>query len=110
MTSISLSSALTIRPALAADAAAIAWLAELDSAPVPTGSLLLASVDDRPVVALSLDTGAVVADPFTPTAELVAMLRDRAERINRAAIGHEPAGVASRWLGRARHARRSYAA
>jgi hypothetical protein len=110
MTSISLSSALTIRPAMAADAAAIAWLADLDSASVPTGSLLLAMIDDRLVVALSLDTGAVVADPFSPTAELVSMLRERAARIRQAAAGGTSSGRTSRWLGRARSARKTFAA
>ena len=72
---------LAIRPATPDDAMLVARLAALDSAPVPSGDLLLGIVDGAPLVALSLATGAVVADPFSPTAELVSMLRERAERL-----------------------------
>lgn len=72
---------IALRPATPDDADAIARLAALDSAPVPSGPHLLAAVDGTPVAALSLTTGEAVADPFTPTAALVAMLRMRAEHL-----------------------------
>ncbi|MCW3012880.1 MAG: hypothetical protein JWO90_3284 [Solirubrobacterales bacterium] len=72
---------LAIRPADHADAPAVARLAALDSADVPTGRLLLGIVDDRLLAAVSLEDGTVVADPFAPTAELVALLRRRADRV-----------------------------
>lgn len=78
---------LTLRPATASDAAEVSRLAQLDSAPIPAGDLLLALVDDRPMAALSLETGAVVADPFSPTADLVAMLRERAANLREAGAG-----------------------
>jgi hypothetical protein len=72
--------AITIRTAYADDATAVARLAALDSAPVPTGRLLAAEVDGELRAVLSLATGAVIADPFAPTADLVALLRLQAER------------------------------
>jgi hypothetical protein len=59
----------------------VARLAALDSRPAPTGEVLLALVDDRPVAALSLEDGSVVADPFAPSAGAVELLQVRAERL-----------------------------
>ena len=75
------SSILAIRPATGDDAAALARLAALDSAAIPHGDLLVGSVDGRPLAALSLCTGQVVADPFAYTDELVGLLRQRARRL-----------------------------
>lgn len=72
---------LAIRPATADDTDAVIRLAALDSAAVPEGALLLGVVDGRPQAVISIDTGAVVADPFVFTAELVALLRHRADRL-----------------------------
>ncbi len=63
-------------------------LAELDSAPALGGRRLLALSDGWPVAAISLEDGRVVANPFTPTAEAVAMLRLRAGQLDRAAERH----------------------
>jgi hypothetical protein len=68
----------TIRPASHGDLPAIASLAELDSAPVPRGRVLLAELRGRVVAAISLESGALFADPFVPTAEVVADLRAKA--------------------------------
>ena len=70
---------LTLRRASAADAAALADLAGLDSTRVPGGDVLLAETAGRPVAALSLVDGHVAADPFVPTRDVVALLRVRAE-------------------------------
>jgi hypothetical protein len=76
---ISVHPAITIRPAYADDQRPLARLAALDSAPgTPAGPLLLAEIDGEPKAALSLVDGSVIADPFTPTADLVALLRHRA--------------------------------
>ena len=64
-----------MRPATAADRAALTELAALDSAAPLAGRVLLAEADDRLVAALSLDDGRVVADPFARTRAVVAMLR-----------------------------------
>ncbi|HEY7455539.1 MAG TPA: hypothetical protein VH683_13290 [Thermoleophilaceae bacterium] len=65
----------TIRIADSGDAFAVRRLAVTDSADPLTGSVLLAEVDNELWAALSLDTGAAVADPFRPSAEAVELLR-----------------------------------
>jgi hypothetical protein len=50
----------------------------LDSARALRGAALLACVDGAPRAALSLADGRVVADPFHPSDDLVALLRVRA--------------------------------
>jgi hypothetical protein len=73
---------ITIRLAYADDQASLARLAALDSAAgVPAGPLLLAEVDEQLSAALSLTDGSVIADPFLPTADLIALLRTRAKAI-----------------------------
>jgi hypothetical protein len=72
---------LTIRRATAEDALAVRRLAILDSAFPPTGEVLLAEQGKELWAALSLDTGAAVADPFRPSRDLVDLLRFRAGRL-----------------------------
>ncbi len=68
-----------IRRAYADDAIALARLAALDSADaVPAAPVLVAELDGELSVALSLTDGSVIADPFVPTAEVVALLALRA--------------------------------
>jgi hypothetical protein len=68
-----------IRPARASDAADLAVLAALDSAAPLTGEVVLAEHSEGEVAAaMSLDTGAVIADPFVPTSQLVELLRTAA--------------------------------
>lgn len=74
---------LTVRFAAAADAPALARLAELDCAPLPPAPLLVGERDGRPIVALSLSDGAVVANPFVPTRDVVALLELRARQLGR---------------------------
>jgi hypothetical protein len=66
---------LTIRHATASDEADLTRLAALDSSRLPSGELLVAALDDRLVAALSIDTGAAVADPFEHTAAIVDSMR-----------------------------------
>jgi hypothetical protein len=72
---------LTIRRATAADLFAVRRLAALDSAFPPTGDVLLAEMGDELWAALSIDTGAAVADPFRPSRDIVDLLRFRAGRL-----------------------------
>ncbi|HEY1776942.1 MAG TPA: hypothetical protein VGG41_12345 [Solirubrobacteraceae bacterium] len=72
---------LTLRLATSADRSALARLAELEQAASPQEPVLLGEVMQRPVAALSLRDGRVVADPFMPTAELVELMRLRARQI-----------------------------
>jgi hypothetical protein len=75
----------TIRVAGPADAVAIHRLAALDSARVPDGTVLLGLVDGEPWAALTLESGAAVADPFERSGEVVTLLRERARL-----LGYEP--------------------
>jgi hypothetical protein len=67
----------TVRRALPEDGPALQRLASLDSTHLPAGETLLAARGGRLLAALSIETGAVAADPFAPTAELVDLLRLR---------------------------------
>jgi hypothetical protein len=68
----------TVRPADDADRDALRRLAGLDSAEVPPGRLLVADSGGELRAAVAIDTGVAIADPFHPTADLVALLRARA--------------------------------
>jgi hypothetical protein len=81
MPSIALAPSVLIRAARGSDGSAIARVAALDSAAVPAGELIVAEADGALVAARSLDTGAVVADPFRPTADVVALLDLRARAL-----------------------------
>ena len=69
---------LTLRLATSADRAALARLADLEQTSAPAEPVLIGVVMARPIAALSLSDGRVIADPFAPTAELVELLRLRA--------------------------------
>jgi hypothetical protein len=69
---------ITIRPSTKADLPEIAQLAALDSRHSPAGDALLAFVDHELRAAVDLDSGDAVADPFHHTADLVELLRLRA--------------------------------
>jgi hypothetical protein len=71
----------TVRHTRPADAEAIARLAALDSGRTPTGPMLVAESDARILAALPLGSGRPIADPFTPTTELVALLKLRANQL-----------------------------
>jgi hypothetical protein len=71
----------TIRWSTPADTRHVEHLAALDEAAVPAAPLLLAFVGDELWAALSLGTGAVVSDPFRPSAGLVPLLRERGQQL-----------------------------
>jgi hypothetical protein len=73
---------LTLRLATGADRSALADLAELEQTTAPAEPVLLGVVMQRPLAALSLSDGRVIADPFFPTAELVELLRFRARQLS----------------------------
>jgi len=64
-----------VRPARPVDAADLRRLAALDSARPLTGEVLIAVSGGDVAAAMSLDSGAVIANPFQPTAHLVELLR-----------------------------------
>jgi hypothetical protein len=72
-----------VRPARDVDTADLVNLARLDSARPLTGEVLLAVQGGEVAAAMSLDTGAVVADPLRPTAHLVELLRTAGRPVSR---------------------------
>lgn len=87
---------LTVRLATPDDHLSLRRVAELDSATVPPPPLLIGEIDERPVAALSLSTGAAIADPFHPTAEIVQLLRMRARSLQRCAPANRRLRLPSR--------------
>ncbi len=71
----------TVRHARAEDAGTLERLAALDSAHAPGGPLLVAESEARIVAALPLGSGRPIADPFEPTAEVLALLELRATQL-----------------------------
>ncbi|MEA2413088.1 MAG: hypothetical protein QOC77_3649 [Thermoleophilaceae bacterium] len=70
-----------MRHASTEDSARIRTLALLDDKRIPAGPFLVAEAGGEIVAARSLSTGAVVADPFRLTSDIVAMLRLRANQV-----------------------------
>jgi hypothetical protein len=78
----SVRSHVTVREAHLGDDAALVRLAALDSGPVPERPALVAESDARILAALPFGSGRPVADPFEPTAELVALLELRRRQLD----------------------------
>jgi hypothetical protein len=78
------------------DGAAVARLAQLDTADAPPSPLLGAIVEDRLVAAHSLPTGESIADPFRHTAQIRSLLRERAGQVS----GGRRRGLLGRLRGR----------
>jgi hypothetical protein len=82
---------LTIRVANPDDTPALLRLAALDSAAPLTGRVLMAELDTVPVAAVSLEAGAVIADPFQHTEDAVRVLRLRRYQLLRQGADVAPA-------------------
>jgi hypothetical protein len=67
----------TIRWARAADLPALERVAALDSKHLPPGPMLVATVGGQIWAAVSTLDGALVADPFVPSGDLVGLLCTR---------------------------------
>ena len=70
-----------MRLARAADAEAVARLAQRDGHRMPGGPTVIAEVGGAVLAARSLETGASAADPFRPTAQLAELLELRAAHL-----------------------------
>jgi hypothetical protein len=81
MTATAITAPVLVRVATPDDARAVARLAALDSAATPAGELLLAEVAGELRAAVRVEDRAAIADPFEPTAGLVALLRARAAQV-----------------------------
>jgi hypothetical protein len=77
----SIDAPITIRPAAAQDAAAIARLAVLDGHRLPAGEQLVAEAGGRILAAAEVTSGTTVADPFQPTAGVARLVALRAEQL-----------------------------
>lgn len=78
-----------LRTARPQDGPALRRLAALDDAAPLAGAVLVAEQSCELRAALSLHSGRAIADPFHPTADLVALLRARAALLSDAAdSGH----------------------
>jgi hypothetical protein len=82
----------TVRQAHPSDAVALGRLASLDSGHAPAGAALVAESDARILAALPLGSGRAIADPFEPTAELVALLELRRDQLRRERQERRPFG------------------
>ncbi|HEY7967722.1 MAG TPA: hypothetical protein VID68_11885 [Solirubrobacteraceae bacterium] len=71
-----------IRVAGEDDALRLQRLAELDSAAVPVGRLLVAEVGGELWAARQIDGSHTIADPFHPTADLLALLTLRCRQLH----------------------------
>jgi hypothetical protein len=100
---------ITIRRLGPSDETAIERLAEIDSSIRPTGELLGAEVEGRLLVALSIESGESVANPFARTEELRALVGIRATQLrsrkaarrrsrSRGALAGSPPGAGGRLL------------
>ena len=72
---------ITVRRSVSGDSSELERLAALDSARPPTGPALVAEADSRMLAALPLGSGRPIADPFEPTAAIVALLELRAAQM-----------------------------
>jgi hypothetical protein len=73
---------ITIRLAGKNEQAAIEELAELSGRAAPSGRILVAEVDGRVLAALPQASREPIADPFSPTSELGALLSLRAAQLD----------------------------
>jgi hypothetical protein len=73
-----LTAPITLRGASPHDHAALWRLAALDSASLPPAPLMIGEVDGALRAAVSIADGTAIADPFYPTAHVVALLRTHA--------------------------------
>jgi hypothetical protein len=90
-------STLAIRLARPDDALAVRRLAALDDAPPLAGERLIALLDGEPVAAASLADGRTIANPFLPTADIVALLNLRARQLRRRDTPRAPATPRHPW-------------
>lgn len=73
----------SVRPFTEEDIDTVRLLAALDSKQMPTGAVLVAERSGEVIAAIALDGGDVLADPFKPTADVVALLKLRASQLQR---------------------------
>ncbi|HEX2371956.1 MAG TPA: hypothetical protein VHI33_05010 [Solirubrobacterales bacterium] len=91
---------ITIRDAVPADRGELRRLAELDSARLPGGPMVVGEIDGEVRAAYSVAERRAIANPFRRTAELVALVELHARQANRArkqprrrSVAPQPPGI-----------------
>jgi hypothetical protein len=74
------SSSIVLRHAVSNDVPALNRLAQLDSKHLASGTYVVAERDGALIAALAEPSGATIADPFTPSADAVSLLRQWAQQ------------------------------
>jgi hypothetical protein len=87
----------TLRLATPDDAGRLRTLAQLDSAQVPSGPVLIAEIDGRLLAALPLEGGAPIADPFRRSAGVIQLLRMRAAQLDGGSRSSRRSVLVPRW-------------
>jgi hypothetical protein len=95
---------ITVRRAVAADYGDLERLAALDSTRPPRGPALVAEADSRMIAALPIGSGRAIADPFEPSAEVVALPHLRAQQLAEASNAPRRRGLLARASSRLRRA------
>ena len=75
---------LTIRAAEYGDRDQLIRLAQRDSSEVPDGALVVGEIGGEIRAAVAVQNGRTIADPFSSTSDLIALLHARADQIARA--------------------------
>jgi len=75
---------LTIRTAEYGDRDELIRLAQRDATTVPDGALVVGEIGGRIRAAVAIESGRTIADPFSRTTDLVALLHARVDQITRA--------------------------
>jgi hypothetical protein len=78
---------LTVRLAEPADEPVLRKLAALDSARLPSGTLLVGEMSGSIQAAMPVHGGRAIANPFVRTAELVTLLELRAAQLRELGVG-----------------------
>jgi hypothetical protein len=95
---------ITFRLSDPGDDSTLARLAALDSARPLDGPAVVAEADSRVLAALPLGSGRAIADPFEPTADIVALLELERKRLLGSEGGRTRGGLRSLLPGRPSHA------
>jgi hypothetical protein len=95
---------ITFRLSDPGDDSTLARLAALDSARPLDGPAVVAEADSRVLAALPLGSGRAIADPFEPTADIVALLELERKRMLASEGGRTGGGLRSLLPGRPSHA------
>jgi hypothetical protein len=90
--------AIVLRRAVPDDTAALDRLAQLDSRRLPAGPHLVAERDGALIAAIAQPSGVAFSNPFTPTADALALLRRWDQSAEVRAPMAKPITLMARWI------------